>query len=204
MLRSSTFASKCVDILLSRVCIYVSNVKDPHCKLLKLSCQNLSIDRVHWQSIVVTFAFDLLPPKCIGIFLSTSCIYVWNMNAPSWELNKYLSKSNCWQPHRRIHLSPIGQLALYHSWRSFPGNILWCCRGVFTANRHSTNRHRPQISLVKIIGERKVRMQMKQIWQTLITCFTTQSKGTYIIFTNYSRKSLIIWIETSTEMYTPF
>ena len=33
------------------------------------------------QSSVLTLLFDLLIPKCIGIFLSPSCIYVWNMKA---------------------------------------------------------------------------------------------------------------------------
>ena len=34
-----------------------------------------------WQSSVVTLALKSLTPKCIGIFLSYSCIYVWNMKA---------------------------------------------------------------------------------------------------------------------------
>ena len=38
-----------------------------------------------WQSTVVTLTFD---PKCIGIFLSPSCIYVWYMKAVRWKLLK--------------------------------------------------------------------------------------------------------------------
>ena len=41
-----------------------------------------------WQSSVVTLNIDLLTPKCIGIFLSSSCIYVWNMEAVRWILLK--------------------------------------------------------------------------------------------------------------------
>ena len=32
--------------------------------------------------------FDLLTPECIGIFLSPSCIYVWNTKAVRWKLLK--------------------------------------------------------------------------------------------------------------------
>ena len=38
-----------------------------------------------WQSSVVTLTFDLLTPKCIGILLSPSCIYVWNMKSVRWK-----------------------------------------------------------------------------------------------------------------------
>ena len=41
-----------------------------------------------WQSSVVTLTIDPLTPKCIGIFLSPSCIYVWNMKAERWKLLK--------------------------------------------------------------------------------------------------------------------
>ena len=41
-----------------------------------------------WQSSIVTSTFDLLTPKCIGIFLLRSCIYVWNMKAVHWKLLK--------------------------------------------------------------------------------------------------------------------
>ena len=40
-----------------------------------------------WQSSVVTLIFDLLALKCIGIFLSSSCIYVCNMKTV-WKLLK--------------------------------------------------------------------------------------------------------------------
>ena len=42
----------------------------------------------YWQSSIVTLTCDLLTPKCIGIFLSPSCIYVWNMRAIRWKLLK--------------------------------------------------------------------------------------------------------------------
>ena len=41
-----------------------------------------------WQSSVVTLTFDLLTPKCTGIFFSPSCIYVWNMKAVHLQLLK--------------------------------------------------------------------------------------------------------------------
>ena len=41
-----------------------------------------------WQSSIVNLTIDLLAPKCIGIFLSPSCIYVWNMKAVRWKLLK--------------------------------------------------------------------------------------------------------------------
>ena len=41
-----------------------------------------------WQSSVVTLTFDLLTPKCKGIFLSPSYIYVWNMKAVRWKIVK--------------------------------------------------------------------------------------------------------------------
>ena len=43
-----------------------------------------------WQSSVVTLTFDLLTTKCIGIFLTPSCIYVWNMKAVCWKILKLL------------------------------------------------------------------------------------------------------------------
>ena len=43
-----------------------------------------------WHSSVVTFTFD---PKCIGIFLSPSCIYVWKMKAVRWKLLKILCQN---------------------------------------------------------------------------------------------------------------
>ena len=43
-------------------------------------------EQKYWQSSVVTLTFDLLTPKCIGIFLSPSCIYVWNIKAARWKL----------------------------------------------------------------------------------------------------------------------
>ena len=44
-----------------------------------------------WQSSVMTLTFDLLSQKCIGIFLSPSCIYVWNIKAVHWKLPWKLS-----------------------------------------------------------------------------------------------------------------
>ena len=39
-----------------------------------------------WKSSVVTLTFNLLTPKCIGIFLVPSFIYVRNMTAVRWKL----------------------------------------------------------------------------------------------------------------------
>ena len=51
-----------------------------------------------WQSFVVTFTFDLLTPKCIGIFLLPSCIYVWNMEAMTLKTTQVIeSEPKCWQ-----------------------------------------------------------------------------------------------------------
>ena len=41
-----------------------------------------------WPSSVVSLTFDLLIPKFINIFLSPSCIYLWNMKAVCWTLPK--------------------------------------------------------------------------------------------------------------------
>ena len=70
---------KCIGFFLLPSCIYVWKMKAKRWKLLKLSCQNQSVD-------IVTLNFDLLIPKCIGIFLPPSCIYVWNMKAVRWKL----------------------------------------------------------------------------------------------------------------------
>ena len=56
----------------------------------------------YWQSSVVTLTFDLLTPKCIGIFLLPSCMYVWNMKAVHWKLLKLSCQNQsvdgqCWQ-----------------------------------------------------------------------------------------------------------
>ena len=55
------------------------------------------------QSLVVTFTFDILIPKCIGIFLSPSCIVVWNVKCLRWKLlelnrvrTKVLTKLSCY------------------------------------------------------------------------------------------------------------
>ena len=83
---------KFIGIFLSPSCIYVWNMKAVSWKLLKLSCQKTTqvivSEPKYWQSSIVTLTFDLLTPKCIGIFLSPSCIYVWNMKAVRWKLLK--------------------------------------------------------------------------------------------------------------------
>ena len=48
-----------------------------------------------WRSSVVTLTFDLLTPKCIGIFVAPACIDVWNMKYVRWKLVK--SEPKCWQ-----------------------------------------------------------------------------------------------------------
>ena len=50
-----------------------------------------------WQSSFLTLLFDLLPPKCRGIFLSPSCIYVWNMKDVRWKLVELSCQNQCWQ-----------------------------------------------------------------------------------------------------------
>ena len=72
---------KYIGIFLLPSRIYVRNMKAVRWKLLKLSCQNQSVDKVTlwpWP----------LDPKCIDIFLSPSCIYVWNMKTVRWKLLK--------------------------------------------------------------------------------------------------------------------
>ena len=136
-----TLTSKCIGISLSPFCIYVWNMKAVSWKLLKLSCQNQSVDKVplwpwpltflpqnvqisssrHTASIyeiwklytenyssyrvrtkilaessVVTLTFDLLTSKFIGIFLSPTCIYVWNMKA-----QVVVSEPKCWRTYWR-------------------------------------------------------------------------------------------------------
>ena len=79
------FDSKC--IFLSASCIYVWNMKAVCIKAKSGFC-NVPDTDTDWQlllkvivseikcrqSWVVTLTFDLLTPKCIGIFLSASCI----------------------------------------------------------------------------------------------------------------------------------
>ena len=45
-----------------------------------------------WQSsiMIVTLTSDFWTPKCKGIFLSPSCIFVWNIKAVHWKLFKLL------------------------------------------------------------------------------------------------------------------
>ena len=51
-----------------------------------------------WQSSIVTLTFEPLTPKCMGIFLLPSCIYVWNMKAVKWKLIEFIvSEPKCWQ-----------------------------------------------------------------------------------------------------------
>ena len=153
--------SKCKGIFLLSTCIYVWNMEAVRWKLLKSLCQNQRVDKIPlwpwhltfwsqdigiflkmltkfrsdldlwpfepkiyrylplailhlcmkyesytlkttevivstpkcWQSSAVTLTFDLLTPKCTGIFLSPSCIYVWNMKAVRWKLSKLLRQN---------------------------------------------------------------------------------------------------------------
>ena len=63
-----------------------------------------------WQSSFVTLTF--WPPKCIGIFLSPSCIFVWNKNVHCTlkTTQVILSELQCWRKDRRTNLIPIGVL----------------------------------------------------------------------------------------------
>ena len=88
--------STCKGTFLSPSCIYVWNMKAVRWKLLKLSCQNQSVNKVQlWPWT--------LDSKCIDIFLSPFCIDVWNMKAVRWKLLK-LSCQN--QSVDKVHLWP--------------------------------------------------------------------------------------------------
>ena len=79
------------------------NMKAVCWKLLKLGF--VSVPKC-WQISVVTLTIELLTPKCVGIFLLRSCIYVWNMKAVRWKRynvrTKVLTKFRCdldlWTP----------------------------------------------------------------------------------------------------------
>ena len=87
---------------LSPSCIYVWNIIVVRWKFIMLLCQNQSVDEVFlwpwplnfWpKNVKVSSSHsDLSPsciyPKCIGYFLSLSCIYLWNMKAVRWKLLK--------------------------------------------------------------------------------------------------------------------
>ena len=56
----------------------------------KLYVENYSNYRVRTKMLTkFRDDLDLLTPKCIGIFLSPSCIYVWNMKAVRWNYSSY-------------------------------------------------------------------------------------------------------------------
>ena len=55
----------------------------------------------YWQCSVVTLTFNLLTPKCIGIFLLSSCINVYNMKCVCWKLLKLsCQKFNVFYTHK--------------------------------------------------------------------------------------------------------
>ena len=60
-------------------------------EIWKLYIENYSIYCVRTK-VLTKFRcdLDLLIPKCIGIFLSPPCIYVWNMTAVRWKLGMHL------------------------------------------------------------------------------------------------------------------
>ena len=72
---------------------------------LKLSCQNQSVVKFQWWPWPFTFS----SPKCIGIFLSPSCIYMYNI----WKL--YIEKCN-WRPYLlTIHSQYLSELNVLKS-----------------------------------------------------------------------------------------
>ena len=82
---------KCIGIFLSPSCIYVWKYDYESCSLK--TTQVIVSEPKCWQSSVVTLTFELLTQKCIGTFLSPSCIYVWNMKAVRWKLLKLSCES---------------------------------------------------------------------------------------------------------------
>ena len=82
----SSLTSKCKGTFLSPSCFYHSMYE-----IWKLHIENYSSYCVS-PKVLTKFrcdlAIDLLTPKCIGIFLLPSCIYVWNMKAVRWKLLK--------------------------------------------------------------------------------------------------------------------
>ena len=69
-----------------------------------------------WQILVVTLTFDLLTQIVIGIFVSPSCIYEWNMKTVHWKLLKLSCQNQSvdGQIDRRTdrwtNLIPVGHL----------------------------------------------------------------------------------------------
>ena len=61
-----------------------------------------------WQILVVTLTFDLLTQKCIGIFVSPSCIYVWNMKTVHWKLLKLSCQNQSVDRHRHVNSTAFG------------------------------------------------------------------------------------------------
>ena len=69
--------------------------------------QSQSVDKLPlWPWPLNFWPIELLTPKCIGIFLLRSCIYVWNMKTGCWKRYlvriKVLTKFRCdldlWTP----------------------------------------------------------------------------------------------------------
>ena len=65
----------------------------------------------------VRFDLGLWTPKCIGIFLSPSCIYVWNMKAVRWKKTQAIvSEPKCWQKSIvTLTFRPQKCIGIFHS-----------------------------------------------------------------------------------------
>ena len=74
---------KCIGIFLSPSCIYVSSHHPTSMyEIWRMYVENYSSYRVRTKVLTKFHCdIDLWIPKCIGIFHSPSCIYVWNMKA---------------------------------------------------------------------------------------------------------------------------
>ena len=90
-----------------------------------------------WQSSVLISTFHLLTPICMDIFLSPSCIYVWNMRAVLWKLlqlscqNQSVDKVQLWpwplwpqNVHVYISHHPA---SMYETWKLYVENYSSYC-----------------------------------------------------------------------------
>ena len=85
-----------------------------------------------WQSSVVTLTFDLWTPKCIGIFLLPSCIYVWKLNVEKYPsycvrtevLTKFCCDLDLWpfDPKNVYTSSSHHPASMYEIWKLFVEN----------------------------------------------------------------------------------
>ena len=85
------------------------------------------------QSSFVTLTFDILTQKCISIFLSPSCFYVWNMKAVRWRLLKWSYQNQSFEQVQlwpwpfnnkmyRYHPLTILHQCMLHVWKLYIEN----------------------------------------------------------------------------------